>query len=169
MIKALELMQFNNVSVECQEELNGQSNLNKSFNHLPLLIGHVIVYRELGKNAETKSKKTGAASTSTASKKTAGGAGSASSASAKGKGKERAVPAVPLPPPFTSAPLPLGGEKEAEQDLQPPADPESISAAEPEEYYEEWPMDIWETPVSEDDAPPIGESDNRDDANEPIA
>ena len=61
------------------------------------------------------------------------------------------MPAIPLPPPFTSAPLPLGvvGGDDG-QDSGPPA--ESISASELEERGDE-PMDVdtWAGPGHVDD------------------
>ncbi len=90
---------------------------------------HTSAYRDITKNADSKGgKKTANGSTNLRKSNSAAAGHSPSvSASAKGKGKEKATPSDPLPPPFTSAPLPLGVDPGASSTGDIVDAPESIS------------------------------------------
>ena len=135
-IKALEIMQFRTVSLKCQDELNGKPS-QVSYHLFVLAKLLCIAYRELAKQAEAKPKIGPPRKTANTN---ASGNVSSALASSKGKGKERAVPAIPLPPPFTSAPLPLDASEDAEQGPQHSI--ESISAGGRVEEREDEPMDL---------------------------
>ncbi|PPR04883.1 hypothetical protein CVT26_012724 [Gymnopilus dilepis] len=94
-LKALETIEFSDMVHMLQDELQ--------------------VYRELNKNDKGKGNSNGA---SASSRKGNGGASSASAPSKGGKGKEKANTSAsagnPLPPPFTSTPLPARHPRVAE-------------------------------------------------------
>ena len=95
-----------------------------------ILLIHTTVYRESGKNAESsKSGKKSASSSSSTKKANAATSSTPASAPVKGKGKEKATSVNALPPPFTSAPLPMGGAIASEHVAdRPHGEAESISA-----------------------------------------